>query len=215
VRLGPGDMAVLNMLLWQCSVARRSTLAEVFRLNGLTHAASINKRLRALVAADLIQHSKALCRPLLDLKEPLYSCNPANERYAFSRAGELAWKLEKRWKDQSLAPACLYHAGKKAIAIHGGVMKGSLKQYAHLSHDTQCAWLYAYYLATNPTLARTIVSEHARLETIRSQKVPDFVCHDSENRPVLALEVGGFYPADKITSLFRDLERRRLALELW
>lgn len=215
MKLTPADMLVLHMLLWQCSVARHGTLAAVYRLGGLVHPSAINRRVRELVASDLVQHAKVACRPLLELDAPLYACNPAEERYDYGRAGELAWKLEKRWKNLPMEPECVYYAGKKAIALFGGVMKGAVKQYAHLSHDAQCAWLYARYLEANPALARTIVSEHANLDAIKFQKVPDFVCHDSANRPVLALEVGGFYPAEKLTALFRDLERRGLALELW
>lgn len=215
MKLTPADMAVLNMLLWQCSVARHGTLATVFRANGLTHGSAINRRLRELVGAELLRFAKVACRPVLELQGPLYFCNPARERYAYGRAGELAWQLEKRWKNLSLEPATVYFGSKKALAIFGGVMKGSVKQYAHLSHDCQCAWLYARYLTTNPTFAGTICSEHMNTEAIKYQKVPDFVVHNSKNEPVMALEVGGFYPKEKLVALFRDLERRQLCLELW
>lgn len=215
MKLTPADMAVLNMLLWQCSVARHGTLAAVYRAFGLTHSSAINRRIRELVAADLIQFAKVACRPVLELEAPLYFCDPAREDYDYDRAGELAWQLEKRWKNLQLEPACVYHCGRRALAIFGGVMKGSVKQYAHLSHDCQCAWLYARYLTTNPTFAQTIYSEHLNTEAIKYQKVPDFVVHNSKNEPVMALEIGGFYPREKLEALFRDLERRQLALELW
>lgn len=196
-------------------VTRHGELAAVMRLNGLTHVSAINRRIRELVDAGLLRFAKASCRPVRPLEAPLLSCDPARGRFPYDRAAALSWQLERRWKDPPMGPAFIDHASKLALNVMGGVMTGSVRQPGHLTHDCQAAWLYVRYLKENPALARKIVSEHAHLESPYRTKAPDFVCHDSGDRPVLALEVGGFYPPARLVGLMKDLERRKIALELY
>lgn len=215
MKLTAGDMLVLNMLLWHVRVARMGELVRAYRTTTVTNASAARRRVRELVAAGLIQYAKVLCRPVLRLERPLYCWSPVGGPPAFDRSSELAWRLEKRWSDVALKPACVYFAGKKAINLFGGVATGSVKSYLQLSHDCQVSWVYCRYLESDPDLAATWVSEDAATEHVYRQRRPDAVLHDSMNRPVLAVEIGGFYGPEKLVALMRDLERRQLALELW
>jgi hypothetical protein len=213
VRLTAADVAVMHVPCWIASVIRHGELTALYRLNGMRNVSAINRRIRTLVAAGLLEHATTLARPVLQLSKPLLFHNPALGEFDYSILPSVSYQLERRWSQVEMQPACLYYASRRALAIFGGVMTGKVKQPNHATHDCQAAWLYVRYLRKEPALARTIVSEHASQRG--RGKVPDFMCYDAENRPVLALEVGGFYPTARLASLIRDLERRQIGIELW
>src|SRR4051812_37941542 len=133
IRIGPGEMPLLDMLREQAPRARHATVAAMLRHGGITHRASVDRRIRELVDAGILTRAHALCRPLPDLDAPLYTCNPAKERFAYDRAGELAWKLEQRWMSRPLERARIYGPGQKLLGIYGGVTKVRIGNYSQLS----------------------------------------------------------------------------------
>lgn len=216
IRIGAADMPLLDMLREQTPRARHSTVAAMLRHGGIRHRAAIDRRIKELVDAGLITRAHAMCRPLPDLDAPLYTCNPAKERFAYDRAGEIAWKLERRWTSRPLERVRVYGPSQKLLGIYGGVTKAKIGNESQLSHDTTCTAIYAHYLMTNPDFASALSSEHRR-PTPKSGKLPtpDFVVVDSSGREVMAIEIGGVYDARRLRRQFADLEGRGLALELW
>lgn len=213
MKLTAADVAVLEVPCWHASMIRHGELAALYRLHGMKNISAINRRIRTLVAAGLLEHTTVIARPVLQLARPLLFHSPKKGKFDYTILPSVSYQLERRWSQVEMQPACLYYASKRALNILGGVMTGKVKQPNHATHDCQAAWLYVRYLRKEPALARTIVSEHASQRG--RGKVPDFMCYDAENRPVLALEVGGFYPTARLASLIRDLERRQIGIELW
>jgi hypothetical protein len=216
IRIGAVEAPLLDMLREQTPRARHTTVAAMLRHGGLVDRAAIDRRIKQLVDAGLLTRAYAMCRPLPALDAPLYTCNPAKERFAYDRAGELAWKLERRWTRGSLERVRIYGPSRKLLGIYGGVTKPRIGNESQLSHDTTCAAVYAHYLITNPAFASAVESEfrHVIPKTGRVP-TPDFIVVDSSGRAVMAIEIGGVYDARRLRRQFADLERRGLVLELW
>ena len=133
IRIGTAEMPLLDMLREQAPRARHATVAAMLRHGGLVDRAAIDRRIKQLVDAGLLTRAYAMCRPLPTLDAPLYTCNPAKERFAYDRAGELAWKLERRWTRGALERVRIYGPSAKLLGIYGGVTKPKIGNESQLS----------------------------------------------------------------------------------
>jgi hypothetical protein len=209
--LTAADMLVLSMLLWDFRIALGGQLVRAYRAGGVGNPGGGRRRVRELVASGLLGYEDVLARPLLDISRPLYEW-PGQGRPDYGILPRLAWQLERRWQ-QPLSAARVYFASRKAINIFGGVTRGVIKHHGQISHDLHVTEAALNYLEREPGRMGSFVSEDACTAHEPFRKVPDamfYDLHEEPPRPVLAVEVGGFYPEAKLRAFFEDMELRKL-----
>lgn len=168
-----------------------------------------SRRLRSLEAASLIHRAKAACHPLLPLSDPIFTWFSEEPEPNF---GAISHRLQSRWTE-ALKPTTLFCATPKAIRRYGG--KGKRLSPVQATHDIHVAAIYLRLLRDRPQEARAWVSEATLTASRRNQKLPDAEIHNGAGEPVLVIEFGGSYTAERVQRIHEDCVLRETAYELW
>jgi len=172
--------------------------------------AYVSRRLRQLIAADLLLVARVPVHPLLPLSEPLIVWSPGDQE---PDAGRLSYRLQARWVHPPM-PTTLYLASRRAGHLFGG-RGGSFEYPLQATHDLHVAALYVRLAATSPEdLPRWRGEETLRIGRKRG-KVPDAVLVDSRGKPERAIEFGGRYGPHRVRTFHRVCANQRLVYELW
>lgn len=208
----PHDLPLRVALCDKVRVASQDQAIRLLAKGGIASRRVAKRRLRTLAASGLLECEELPARPLLNLKSPVAVWRPGAAEPDFH---ELAWELEKRWRDP-LVPTRVYIAGPAMLRLYGGVARGYLTNLSQLSHDLHVTEVYLRLLADSPDLASAWRNEDELSATrLKYQKQPDAILCDPDGTPRHAVEFGGLYGVEKLAAFHRDMERRGLSYELW
>lgn len=206
---------IIFVLLWHVRVATTRQLVTLAVHGGMHSSSAIRRALRQTEGEGLLGSGTTAVKLVTLGDEPLHRFHPEHETPGREEAERLSYRLVKRWNDAPAESTQVWFAGKRSIALFGGATKADVVP-GSVSHDVLVTELYIRLLTTNPELASTWVGEDASpIPAKRGRKVPDAILHASTGEPVIAQEIGGMYPPDRLLGLWRDCARRNLALEIW
>jgi hypothetical protein len=210
MRLTGRDERIVETLASRVRVMHLGQVGRGFWPGSEGSQREVGRRLSRLVAAGLISVYLVHARLLEPRTGPVGRWAPGEPAPDFDR---YSYALQSRW---SMAPRTtrVFIAGPKLGALWG-VSAGRLRKPLQIDHDLALSEAYLWFLRDAPELAARWVIED-RLPKVRSERNPDALVFDpSGERPVLAVESGGAYPAERVASFHAHCERLGLPYELW
>jgi len=149
--------------------------------------------------------------PRPSLEQPLIRVAIEDPRPGF---GRLAHLLKHRFYESARAE-WIYFAPKTAAAVVGG-LAGRAPRPAETTHDLALAGVYLRFLATMPERAAGWKSEAALIleQHGGAGMIPDALVLEPNGRWT-AIELGGQYDVDKLTSFHQACRDRGWDYEIW
>jgi len=141
----------------------------------------------------------------LNIDRPLLCWNPGGGIPEF---GKLAWRNERRWRNEVPRPSLCLTSTNKAKAHFAGHCRTSRRR--ELEHDINIAQLYLALCRTEPQVAATWLHEDALSHTHSAR--PDAIIERHSQTVVLDL-VGSSYHREKLRDIWNH--HRLKQLELW
>jgi hypothetical protein len=175
-----------------------------------TSAAYAGRRLTLLHARGWVDATRVLARPVLDLTAPVATWRPGEQAPDF---GAISYRLRARWSEPPRL-ATVYLPTKKAARLFGGP-GGRFDYPLQATHDLHVAALFVRLNAEDPEAAsRWRGEEWIRLGR-KKGKVCDAWIVGAREKPVLAVEFGGSYRADRVAAFHRGMDLRHLPYQIW
>jgi len=205
------DEQILEALVLKVRLLSLELVFRTWWTEGNSPAIHAYRRLTQLVNEGLLEQTKLLTEPLLDLTAPVFVWQPGQPAPDFQA---VSYALQSRWTEPPRRTT-VYVATTKAINQYGGTGSGGLKFRLQATHDLHVAVLYLKLLRTNQDAARAWVGEDLRPKAGFQLKDPDAVLEFQDGRPSLAIEFGGKYDAGRIQDFHEHCERFSVGYELW
>jgi len=206
---------ILMVFLWHTRAGKTRQLVRLGKHAGMRNESAIRRSLNEAASKGFLSVKETTLKRLSLPDAPLCRFHPDHEVPSSDEAERLSYRLIKRWNEAEVGGERIWTAGERAIEIFGGATKGVVSA-GSVSHDVLVTELYIRLLTTDPVLAATWVGEDASpIPPKHGQKVPDAILHASTGEPLVAMEIGGMYPPERIIGLWKDCARRGLALEIW
>lgn len=169
------------------------------------------RRLAELAQENLIESSRLLAEPELELDRPLVSWEHGAPAPDFDA---VAYALQNRWTEPPQSTT-VYVATTKSRNQYGGVGRGGVKYRLQATHDLHLAAVYLKLLAADRESAAAWVGEDLRPKAGFELKDPDAVIEYEDGRPPLVIEFGGKYDARRLRDFHEHCEKLSLRYELW
>jgi DNA-binding transcriptional MocR family regulator len=140
------------------------------------------------------------------MNEPLFTWEPGDDPPSFT---SLAYRLDTRWAKTEPTPCKVWWATPKAVAEFGG-HGGQIKQPSQVEHDIAVMEVY---------LRRGRLGDWQLEDRIRNVEdfggtIPDALL-DWPDWSEMVIEIGGQYPASRLSELHDAIENVGLPYELW
>ena len=210
MRFTAREEQIVETLAWKVRAMHRGQVARGFWRGTKGVPREVGRRLQQLLDARLLSAYVVHARLLEPRTEPVARWSPGDPAPDFDRA---SYALQSRWKIAP-RPTRVFVAGPKVGALWG-LGAGGLRKPLQIDHDLVHAEAFLWYLRKAPERAARWVIED-RLPKVRGERNPDALVFDpAGEKPVLAVESGGAYPADRVRSFHAHCERLRLPYELW
>jgi len=201
------DTAILKALSSQVRLFGQRQLAEIFWQGDI---ANTRRRMKALVKADLVVRRTVLAQPLPDLLSPV-----AVWRSDFRQPnpGEVAFRLQSRWRYRCLRSTVVYTATSRTIDHFGGSHHQALS--AQVTHDLGVTAMWTWYFQHKSQLIQHWVGEDLVKADFQSESLPDAVINNPDGESVLLLEFGGQYSRERIEAFHEMAFSRQLPYQIW
>ncbi len=209
IQLQPRDRELIVALTHRVRFLTAGQVARAWWPNTV-HTEAAERRLRELRRAGYLRQTIVHARPELPLDEPVFRWTPGAPPPRFAAVSHA---LRRRWRDP-VQPTAVVLAARAAAARFGGA-GGRLKRALQATHDLHVAAVYLRVLLERPEIAEGWASEDLIAPSRRGQKLPDAIIHDPTSRPLLVIEFGGEYDAERVERVHADCARRGLPYELW
>lgn len=168
------------------------------------------RHLTLMVQGGYLTRLRRNVHPELTLQSPVQTWRPGDPPPAF---GALGYALQSRWTEP-LRPVVLYVPTRKATAHFGGPPRFHPRPH-QFTHDLHLSQIYLHIRASSPEQTAAWVPENRLPSTPDGEKRPDAVLHDAQGDPILVIEFGGAYSAERVEDFHRHCEQRALAYQLW
>mgnify|MGYP003663079709 CR=1 FL=1 len=201
------DLTVLRALSFQVRLFGQRQLAE-----SLWHGdvANTRRRMRRFVDLGLIERQVTLARPLPELLGPVAQWRPGQSEPDVSR---IAFQLQSRWRYRAMRSTVVFTPTKTVVNHFGGRQKATLSP--QVSHDLGVSAVWLWFCCFQPDLAQAWRSEDMLTDIERNQSVPDAVLVDQDEHPLVLIEYGGDYSADRVAAFHDDAASRGLPYQIW
>ena len=136
------DLIVLRALGLQVRLFGQRQLAEALWDGDVANA---RRRLRRFTELGLIERCVVLARPLPEVIGPVFTWQPGQ---ADPDAGQIAFRLQSRWRYQALRSTVCFHPTEKCVNHFGGRSKTMIP--AQVSHDLGVAEVWLWYWLNHP-----------------------------------------------------------------
>lgn len=211
MQLTDRDMQIIRALTVKVRLLSFTQIRDSFWPTGDSGKLNARRRLAELVERGLLEKTKVIAEPLLDLTRPVIAWRPGQEK---PDAAIISSHLNSRWQNEPVEMT-VYLPARKAIALFGGKALGEIKNRYQVTHDLHVSGIYLYFLKSRPKLAEAWLGEEILASSRKGQKLPDAILHDETGTPRLVIEFGGKYPVSRVTDFHDDCENRGLPYELW
>jgi hypothetical protein len=204
------DRAILDALVHRVRVLSVGQVARTWFGTTSDPDRFAARRVAVLEGAGLVERCDLLARPELRFGAPLARWCTGEVVPTFS---QVATKLAARWREPvRQTPAVI--ATKTAGTRLGGV-GGRRPRRSEASHDLSLAGLYLRFVAREPEVAKTWVSESGlrRFGFGNAAKLPDALVY-RDGEPII-VELGGTYGAGKLREFHGFCREHGLRYELW
>ena len=210
MRITARDELIVQTLAWKVRALHAGQVARGFWPGSAGVPREVGRRLGSLVDAKLLSVYTVHARLLPPRTVPVDRWAPGEPTPDFDRD---SYALQSRWT-MAPRPTRVFVAGPKLAALWG-VKASGLRKPLQIDHDLLHADAFLAYLRDAPELAERWVIED-RLPKVRGVRNPDALIFDrAGERPLLAVESGGAYPADRVRSFHVHCEKLGLPYELW
>lgn len=201
------DLTVLRALSLQVRLFGQRQLADTLWHGDIANA---RRRLRRFVELGLVERKSALSRPLPDLLAPVWQWRPGQPE---PDAGQIAFELQSRWRYRALRSTIIFTPTRVIVDHFGGRQKGTLS--SQVSHDLGVSAVWLWFCRYQPQSAAAWRSEDMLTDIESGESVPDAVLVDNNEQPVVLIEFGGDYAADRVASFHDDAVLRGLPYQIW
>lgn len=174
--------------------------------------ANARRRLKRLVAEELISSMTVLARTLPELESPLANWRPGDSA---PDIGAVAYRCQDRWRKRPPRPCTVWIASERAARLFGGVRRGELRQPTQATHDLGVAAVWLRLRKIAPEWAAAWRGEDLLAHTRHGEKIPDAFLVNAHEQVLWVIEFGGGYDAARVQAFHEDCERRGLPYQLW
>ncbi len=201
------DLTVLQALSLQVRLFGQRQLAETLWHGDVANA---RRRLRRFVQLGLVERRAVLSRPLPELLAPVVQWQPGQPE---PDVGRIAFELQSRWRYRSLRSTIVFTPTQTVVDHFGGRQKGTLS--SQVSHDLGVSAVWLWFYCYQPKNAAAWRSEDMLTYIESGESVPDAVLVDSNEQPVVLIEFGGDYSADRVASFHDSAAHSGLPYQIW
>lgn len=207
VHLTRRDLVVLRALSYAVRLFGQRQLATALWNSEIANA---RRRLRRLDELGLIERKTALVRPTPELLCPVFQWKPGQTGPG---VGQVAFRLQSRWRYQSLRSTVVILPTQKTIDHFGGRQKSMLS--SQVSHDLGVSEVWLWYLHNHGDVVRCWRGEDMLDEYQSGDSLPDAVLVDANEQPHTWIEFGGDYNADRIARFHEDAAQLQMPYQIW
>ena len=201
------DFTVLRALSLQVRVFGQRQLADALWAGDIANA---RRRLHRFVEMGLIQRSVVMARPLPELLGPVFVWQPGHDDPDVS---EIAFRLQSRWRYRALRSTVVYVPTEHTVKHFGGRKKAVMS--TQVSHDLGVSEVWLWFCINHPSYASAWRGENQIADAEPGQSLPDAMLVDRNDQPVMLIEFGGDYQADRIAAFHDDAVLRGLPYQIW
>lgn len=201
------DLMILKALSLQVRLFGQRQLAESLWSGEIANA---RRRLRRFVELGLVKRKVALARPLPEMLSPVFQWMPGR---AEPDVGQIAFQLQSRWRYQALRSTIVFVPTPTILNHFGGRQKTLMSSQA--SHDLGVSEVWLWYLRNRPALAAAWRGEDLLIENEPGESLPDAVLVDANEQPVMLIEFGGDYNANRIATFHDAAAMRGIPYQVW
>lgn len=201
------DVIVLRALSLQVRLFGQRQLADALWAGDIANA---RRRLHRFVEMGLVRRSVVMARPLPELLAPVFVWQPGTDD---PDVRQIAFQLQSRWRYRALRSTVIYLPTERTVNHFGGRNKAVLS--AQVSHDLGVSEVWLWFFCNHPSYAKAWRGENLITDGEPGQALPDAVLLDSNDEPVMLIEFGGDYEADRIAAFHDDAVLRGLPYQIW
>ena len=202
-----------NILETLANKVRAMALPQIAAAFFAGDTANAGRRVRKLVAAKVLVKRRLIARRLPRINGPLFAWEPMLAAPSFE---SLARKVTTRWLRLPTHLTDVYLATSRFSSVVGQRTTGRLAHPLHISHELGVTEVYLQIIMTRPKLAQLWVGEDGfPVKSIKRKQTPDALIVASDGQPILAIEFGGIYSAQRFKKFHRSCLARRLPYEIW
>lgn len=183
------------------SKVRAMTLEQILLPSVAT--VSVRQALRRLEQRNLIERRVVMMEPILELKGPAIAWAPTDPPPPF---GVVSWQLRSRWRSRPQR-TLVFTATRLAMGMSRRLRASEIR------HDCHVAEVYRKLKQYRPAWAEHWVHEDQFAEQMFTEgRVPDAAIASD---PIVAIEFGGSYRADKLLSFHVAMAAQNIPYEVW
>lgn len=206
-KIRPRDLTVLRALSLQVRLFGQRQLADTLWNGDIANA---RRRLRRFVELGLIHRTVALARPLPELLAPIVKWQPGQPE---PDAAQVAFELQSRWRYQAMRSTVVVAPTKTVTDHFGGRHKGTIN--SQVSHDLGVAAVWLWFWCYQPRWADAWRSEDMLTGFELGESVPDAVLVDKHEEPIVLIEYGGDYSAERVANFHDSAAQKSLPYQIW
>lgn len=203
----PRDLVVLQALSLRVRLFGQRQLAESLWGGDVANA---RRRLRRYVQLGLVRRHVVMARPVPELLSPVHAWRPGQKD---PDASQIAFELQRRWRYRALRSTVIFLATETTLNHFGGRSRQLIP--AQVSHDLGVAEVWLWFWCHHPHYAQAWRGEDLISGNESGQSRPDAVIVDGNDEPILLIEFGGDYAADRIAAFHDDAVLRGLPYQIW
>lgn len=174
--------------------------------------ANARRRLKQLVAGELIHRVTVLVRTLPAIEAPVVSWQPNQAAPDFDA---VSYRLQSRWQSRPVRPVTAFIASEKSAQLFGGKHRGELKHQMQATHDLGVAAVWLRFHECAPAWADAWQGEDQLAHTRRGEKLPDAFVVNEQGQTTSVVEFGGAYDAARVEEFHLDCASRDLPYQIW
>jgi hypothetical protein len=201
------DTTVLRAMSLQVGLFGQRQLADSLWFGDVANA---RRRLRRFHELGLVSRYVVMARPLPELLSPVFAWQPGAEE---PDAGQIAFQLQSRWRYRALRSTVVYLPTERTVNQFGGRRKTLIS--SQISHDLGVSQVWLWFWCNYPNHAKAWRGESMLNDNEPGQSLPDAVLVDSNDEPVVLIEFGGDYDAERIANFHDDAAIRGLPYQIW
>jgi len=204
------DSTILEILAFKVRLLSFQQISKTFWNLTKSGTSNAQKRLKKLVSSNLLNHYLMNTRPLIPIKEPIFSWNVDDPEPDFE---SIALKTQSRW---TLPPQItpVYTISKKASNLLGGI-GGKLEYPLHITHDLHVSSVYLHLLLNDKDTADCWIGEVHLPKKGFKFKAPDAMINYKNDRGNIFIEFCEKYNAQRIRDFHNDCVVNKIGYQLW